>query len=177
VAILNEGYVLEGSAAPAAAQSKTDEYRLKAAFLFHFAQLVDWPSEAAGNSGPLIICTVGDDPFNGDLESAVEGKLAGMRPLRIQHFKPAQDVLGCQVLFIGGGDHMRVPLLLARLKTAPVLTVGETDDFVKQGGIIGFSREGNKVRFEINLEASQRAGLKISSRLLLLAKSVVGGHS
>jgi hypothetical protein len=166
-----------GAAFVALAQSKGDEYRLKAAFLFHFAQLVDWPAGALGaDQDPLMLCTLGEDPFHGDLEAVVEGKLAGNRPLHVQHFKQAQDVQGCHLLFVGGGEPSRVPLLFAKLKDTPVLTVGETQDFVKQGGMIGFCLEGNKVRFEINLDAAQRAGLKISSRLLLLAKSVVGSH-
>jgi YfiR/HmsC-like len=167
---------LAGGQVLAEAQSRTDEYRLKAAFLFHFSELVDWPSEVLRRGDPLTLCTIGNDPFDGDLEAAVAGKLAGTRSLRILHFKSTEKVDGCQVLFIGVEDHARVSLLLARLKSVPVLTVGETDDFVKQGGMIGFCLEGNKVRFEINLESSQRAGLKISSRLLLLAKSVAGGR-
>jgi hypothetical protein len=166
-----------GSGFVARAQSKVDEYRLKAAFLFHFAQLVDWPPGALGaDRDPVTLCTLGEDPFHGDLEAVVEGKLAGNRALHVRHFKLVQDVQGCHLLFIGSSERSLVPALLSKLKDAPVLTVGETDDFVKQGGVIRFCLEGNKVRFEINLDAAQRAGLKISSRLLLLAKSVVGNH-
>ena len=153
-----------------------EESHLKAAFLFHFVQLVDWPAGALGaDTSPLTLCTLGLDTFD-DLEAVVSEKLIGTRPLRVVHLKQGQDTQACHLLFVASGERTRVPLLLARLKGAPILTVGDTEDFVKQGGIIGFFLEGKKVRFEINLDASQRAGLKISSRLLLLAKSVIGGR-
>ena len=156
------------------APSTAEEYRLKAAFLFHFAQLVDWPSGALGaDTNPVTLCTLGIEAFD-ELDAVVVGKLIGTRPLRVLHLKPAQDIRGCHLLFVGSGERTRVPLLLAGLKRAAILTVGETDGFVRQGGIIGFCLEDKKVRFDINLDASQRAGLKISSRLMLLAKSVTG---
>lgn len=168
---------LGGAVNLAWAQSKADEYRVKAAFLFHFTQLVDWPPDALGDEkAPLTLCTVGEDPFKGDLDGMVEGKRIGVRTFRVQHFKETQDIRSCQVIFIGAGERSHVPALLAELQDARVLTVGETDGFVKQGGMIGFFLENNKVRFEINLEAAERAKLKISSRLLLLAKNVVGNH-
>jgi hypothetical protein len=94
----------------------------------------------------------------------------------VRHLKQPQDVQGCHALFFGKAERTRIPAVLASVTSVPVLTVGETLDFVKQGGMIGFFVEDKKIRFEINLDASQRAGLKLSSRLLLLAKSVIGTH-
>jgi hypothetical protein len=171
------GVLLFGVTNPAVAQSNADEYRLKAAFLFHFAQLVDWPSTAfASDSDPVTLCTVGEDPFHGDLAAAVEGKSIGARPLRVRHFKQPQDIQGCQLLFVGNRDSANVSALLATLKDSPVLTVGETDDFVKQGGMIGFFIENDKIRFDINLQSAGHAKLRISSRLLLLARKVTGNQ-
>jgi hypothetical protein len=162
----------------AGAQSADDEYRVKAAFLFHFAQLVEWPSDISGDDDhSLRLCTLGEDPFHGELESMVEGKLVGTRTMRVKHLKETEDPKSCQILFIGSGETKRVPSLFAQLGTSSVLTVGETSTFLQQGGIIRFCLENNKVRFEINLDASQRAGIKISSRLLLLAKTVIGNRS
>lgn len=159
------------------AEDQTEEYRVKAAFLFHFAQLVDWPAEALGDEkNPLTLCTVGKDPFRGDLETMLQGKVIGARSLRVLHIKDGQEIQGCQVLFVSSSERAQIPLIIAGLKDGAVLTVGETEDFVGQGGMIGFCLEGNKIRFEINVEAAQRAKIKISSRLLLLAKSVVGNH-
>ena len=157
---------------------QTDEYRIKAAFLFHFAQLVDWPAQAPGDENkPLTLCTTGpDDPFGGNLEATLQGKSIGSRALQIRHLKMSQDASSCQVVFVGGRDRKQILPLLGTLKDEAILTVGEGDDFVKQGGMIGFCGDNNKIRFDINLDAASRVKLKISSRLLLLAKSVIGNH-
>jgi hypothetical protein len=159
------------------AQSTVDEYRMKAAFLFHFAQFVEWPADTPADGGnSLFLCTLGEDPFRGELENTVEGKQIGSRTLRIRHLKSPQDTRGCHVLFISKSEGKHIPALLANLRNAPVLTVGEADDFLGAGGIIRFCLEGNRVRFEINREAAESARLRISSQLLLLAKNVVGGN-
>jgi hypothetical protein len=152
------------------------EYQVKAAFLFHFAQFVDWPSEAFKDAdSPLTYCTVGEDPFHGALDASLNGKMLGARAFRVQHFKQTQEAQGCQVLFVGIAEKRSLSAALANLKGTPVLTVGESDHFAREGGMIGFFLEDNKVRFEINLDAAEHAKLKISARLLELAKTVIGG--
>ncbi len=154
----------------------SSEYQVKAAFLFHFAQFVDWPPEAfKGADSPITYCTVGEDPFQGALDASLNGKKIGERAFRVQHFKQAQEMKECQVLFLGAAEKKSIAGELAKLKGAPVLTVGESEHFVQEGGMIGFFLEDNKVRFEINLEAAERGRLKISARLLALAKNVIGG--
>jgi YfiR/HmsC-like len=167
--ILRGGYVFaEGGA--------SSEYQIKAAFLYHFAQFVDWPPEAfKDDHSPLTYCTVGEDPFRGALEASLNGKTIGTRPLRVLHFRQAAEVQGCQVLFVGALEQKSVPAALASFKEMPVLTVGESEHFAEDGGIIGFCLEDNKVRFEINVGAAQRAKLRISATLLALAKTVLGG--
>jgi hypothetical protein len=161
----------------ALAQSQPGEYHVKAAFLFHFVQLVEWPAGSLGNDiNPVTLCTIGEDPFRGDLETTLAKKNLGTRPLRVRHLKQTEDFQGCQVLFVSGREAAHLGHLLQELKDGPILTVGESDGFVEQGGMIGFLLVDDKVRFEINLEAAERARLKISSRLLLLAKTVVGNH-
>ncbi len=157
---------------------QTEEYRVKAAFLFHFVQLVDWPVPAAGDENkPLTLCTIGQDSFGGDLEITFQGKSIGAHPLQIRHLKQSQEAAGCQVVFIGSRDRKQISSVLAALKDEAVLTVGESDDFAKEGGMIGFSMDKGKVRFDINVDAAASVKLKISSRLLLLAKSVIGNRS
>jgi hypothetical protein len=159
------------------AQSTVDEYHMKAAFLYHFAQLVEWPADSPSEGGiSLLVCTLGDDPFHGELENTVAGKQIGSRILRIRHVRPMQDTSGCNVLFISKSEGNRIPSLLASLRNAPVLTVGDTDDFLGAGGMIRWFLDGNKVRFEINRQAAESAKLRISSQLLFLAKNVVGGN-
>jgi hypothetical protein len=164
-----------GSRERSGAQSTEEEYRVKAAFIFHFAQLVDWPSETRpGAANSLFLCTIGDDPFQGALESTVAGKAIGDRILRVLHLKQTDDMQACQVLFLGKSQSKRIPALLAKLDNAPILTVGEGRDFLNAGGMICFLLEGNNVRFAINLNAASAAKLKIGSRLLILAQTVIG---
>jgi hypothetical protein len=161
--------------APLPAQTQADEYRVKAAFLFHFAQLVEWPSGALGpDNRAFTFCTVGEDLVPGTLEATVEGKQIGSRSIQVRHVQESADLQACQVLFLAVRDNKRVPPILASLKTASVLTVGNAENFADEGGMIGFCLQESKIRFDINLQAAQRAHLKISSRLLVLAKRVVG---
>jgi YfiR/HmsC-like len=154
----------------------SSEYQVKAAFLFHFAQFVDWPPEAFKDAAtPLTYCTVGEDPFHGALDASLNGKAIDGRPARVLHFRQVQEIQGCQILFLGTSERKFISATLANLKASPVLTVGESENFVQQGGMIGFFLEDNKVRFEINLDVADRAKLKISARLLALAKTVIGG--
>lgn len=156
------------------AQSQVSEYQLKAAFLFHFAQFVEWPAGALGpGDNPFLICIAGEDPFHGDLEEAVRGKFIAAKVVRIRHIKQIQESAGCHVVFIGKDESGHLSQLIATLRNMPVLTVGESENFLQSGGIIRFCMEDRKVRFEVNKEAAEAANLKISSRLLLLAKTVV----
>ncbi len=156
-------------------QSNEEEYRVKAAFLFHFAQLVDWPAEPlTGTDASLSLCTLGEDPFQGVLEATVAGKAIGNRIIRVRHFLSPQELQVCQIVFLGKAQSKRIPTVVADLHNAPVLTVGETAGFLDAGGMICFLLEENKVRFEINLNAADSANLKIGSRLLILAQRVVG---
>jgi hypothetical protein len=167
--------LLAGGGERSRAQTIADEYRVKAAFIFHFAQLVDWPPEAQpGTDNSLFLCTLGDDPFQGALEGTVAGKAIGNRIIRIRHLGEPKDMQACQILFLGKAQSKRIPMLVTNLHNAPVLTVGETAGFLDAGGMIDFLLEENKVRFDINLNAAESARLKIGSRLLILAQHVVG---
>jgi hypothetical protein len=159
----------------ASAQSAgSSEYDIKAAFLFHFAQFVEWPPDAFKDQGsPVTYCTIGDDPFHGALDKALAGRTLGTRPFRVQHFKAGQQIQTCQIVFLGVNEKNLTAATLAALRPDPVLTVGDSEHFVQQGGMIGFFLEENKVRFEINLEAAERSNLKISSKLLSLARNVI----
>lgn len=162
------------SLASASAQQTADEYRLKAAFIYHIAQFTQWPEDALRPGDPLLFCTIGYDPFRGGLEKLVEGKSISSRRLRVRHLQRFDEVRGCHVAFIAREEAVQVPGLLAMAKNSPTLVVGETEGFAQQGGTLGFYLENSKIRFDINLAAANSSRLKISSRLLQLAKSVVG---
>ncbi len=161
------------SATKGRAQSTQDEYRVKAAFLFHFAQLVRWPPNFPSDSpDSFLLCTVDGDPFHGALESTMAGKQIGSRMIHIRHVMYNQ-INECTMLFIGQNEDSHLKDLLASLENAPILTVGEADDFIDAGGMIQFLMEGNKIRFSINRRAAEKANLTISSQMLLLAKRVI----
>jgi hypothetical protein len=156
------------------AQATAEEYQVKAAFLFHFAELVDWPPDAlAGRDNSLFICTFGSDPFQGALEAIVQGKTVANRVVRILHLTQPKDMQACQIVFFGKAQSKNIPTLVAVLQQAPVLTVGESPGFLEAGGMILFVLEKDKVRFEINLVAAESARLRIGSRLLILAENVM----
>jgi len=155
-----------------AAEPIVDEYQVKAAFLFNFAKFVEWPTEAFSDpNAPLVITVFGEDPFNGSLE-AVKGKLVNNRKLTIRRVKDIQDIGKSNVLFVSPSAKKDLARILETLQGQSVLTVGEDGVFTQCGGIINFVKEDNRVRFEVNVSAAERAGLKISSRLLALARIV-----
>jgi hypothetical protein len=152
------------------AQDAPLEYRVKAAYLFNFTKFVEWPPGAIPDGAPFTICVAGMNPFASALEDTIRGETVGGRSLQSRVAEGEQDK-PCQVLFVPH-DVDAAPIL-KRTQMHPVLTVGESADFLRQGGIINFVREGGKVRFEISQEAASRAQLRISSRLLRLAREPV----
>jgi hypothetical protein len=163
-----------GSAAYARAQAeRVSEYQVKAAFLYNFAKFVEWPDAPSTNGrDPILLCVAGRDPFGKILEQTILGKTANGHPFMIKLFKKDEDASGCHILFTDSSDETYIRSLFDRLKGSSVLTVGETGKFLRLGGIINFTLEENRVRFEINVDAAERARLKISSKLLSVAKVV-----
>ena len=147
-----------------------DEYQVKAAFLYNFAKFVEWPPGTVTKSNDAIaICIIGQNPFGSTLEDMVQGKRIGDRSFVVRRLPDTLQAKGCEILFIGAGEWKRARALLDVLRGAPILTVGETDDFTSFGGVIAFQLEGPRVRIQIDLEAADRAKLRISSKLLNLA--------
>ena len=153
----------------AAPQQTSTEYQVKAAFLFNFAKFVEWPPQVfPRRDAPFTICIAGD-PFEGALDKTVEGESLDGRPLLVRRVAAVEEIRGCQILYIAP-DARRSAELLSAAANAPILTVGETEDFINDGGIVRFIQETHRVHFQINPEAAERASLKVSSRLLRLAE-------
>lgn len=151
------------------------EYQIKAVFLFNFAQFVEWPSSAFANANaPFRIGVFGDDPFGGVLDETVRNESINNHKLVVQRVNTEDDLAGCQLVFISKSEKSRADKVLSGLSAKPVLTVGESDGFARQGGVINFYLENRKVRFEINPSMAQHQGLKVSSQLLSLGKIVKG---
>ncbi len=148
-------------------------YPLKLAFLYQFAQFVQWPSEAFQNPrSPLRVCVVGADPFDPGLEEDLETRTVDQHPVMIMRLKPGGNLKACHVVFVPAGERKQTANIIESLKHSPVLTVGEVSGFAEQGGIINFCTESNKLRFEINLDAARQTPLAISSKVLALARIV-----
>lgn len=159
----------------AQAQAVAPEYDVKAAFLFNFTKFVEWPQAAfADEHSPLKLCVLGENPFGKALLKGLTEEEVGGRKLIFLRLESTNNLETCHVLYVSRSERERLPQILASLHNAPVLTVGDTPAFLDQGGMINFILEGSKVRFDVNLEAAEPAGLKISSRLLALAKHVKG---
>ncbi len=162
------------SAQPAFAQrDQVGEYELKAAILYNLGKFVEWPPSAyAESQAPTVLCILGQNPFGDSLKTLGQEQDAKGRPVSIRQLKNENGMRDCHVLYISSSERKRVAQVLSRLKGSSVLTVGEMSQFAAQGGIIQFTLEDKQVRFEINLDAASRMTLKISSRLLVLARIV-----
>jgi hypothetical protein len=156
-----------------AATTRSPEHQIKAAFLFNFAQFIEWPTNALPQpQSPLVIGILGPDPFGTALDEIVRGEAVKGHPLVIQRYRQAEDVGACHILFVNEADPTRLERIIARLNGRNILTVGDAEAFTQRGGMIRFFTEQNKIRLEINAGAAQKAGLTISSRLLRLARIV-----
>ena len=150
-----------------------EEYQLKAAFLFNFAKLIEWPLTAfADLQSPFTIGVFGKDPFGSSLDEAFANKNIGDRPIVMQRLKDKTELRHCHVVFVSSSEAELVANIVESLQGTNVLLVGESAGFAEAGGVIEFTREDKYVRFTINPDAGGRASLKISSRLTALAKIV-----
>jgi hypothetical protein len=149
------------------------EYRVKAAYLLNFTRYVEWPTFTAPDT-TLSICVLGADPFGRVLDATVAGRTAHGRTLRVRRVQTASEATGCQVVFVNQETWRRNPQGVKALSGAGSLTVGESEQFARSGGVIGFVILDGTVRFVINDDARDRAGLRISSRMLSLAAAIYG---
>jgi hypothetical protein len=150
-----------------------DEYQVKAAFLYNFAKFVEWPEQAfKAPTDPIAICVFGQNPFGTLLEEAVRGKIVADRTLVVHQITDVRKLSGCHIIFLSSSDRKVLRGLLEEMKTGGALTVGETEGFTADGGVVNFKLEGNRVRFVINMNAAAQNKLRISSKLLSLAQVV-----
>ena len=168
---------LGGGAVPATRGSEDSkrvrEYELKAAFLFNLSKFVEWPASAfAGADDAIVIGILGEDPFEGRLQQTVEGKIVGGRRFRIRYVKADRDAQACHIVFISHSEKDRLAQIAERLRGSPTLSVSDVGPFAELGGVLHFDLDGRRVRLVINPEAAKGAGLKLSAKLLNLARIV-----
>lgn len=150
------------------------EYAVKAAFLYHFAKFAEWPEAAGGPTPPVVhLCVLGGDPFGQALEELSDRGADGLK-VDVRHVTGVEDRPRCHILFISASEGDRVAAHLARASRHGMLTVSDLAGFARAGGVIQFVLEDGKVRFWINRAAAEREGVRLSSRLLALARIVEG---
>jgi hypothetical protein len=162
-----------GAAAVAGAIGQSDEYQVKAAFLFNFAKFVEWPAKSFSKpSDPIVICILGQNPFGDRLSAAIQGKVWEGRAFTVHLIADLLPKSRCQILFVNSSEQQHFRSIAGNLKGSGTLTVGETPGFIDDGGIINLKLEGGKIHFEINVDAAEEAQLSVSSKLLSLAQIV-----
>lgn len=178
----------------AAGDAANREYRIKAAFLYNFIKFVDWPKEKMADSNePIVIGIIGSRDFVKAFEPVKHKKIKNRR-ISIKYFEGYEKLKksptgnnsqwnqrmrtlkNCHVLLLCSSDEIPIDNLrqiIGELNASPVLTVGETRDFLESGGVVNFLMEDKKIRFEINAAAAENSKLRVSSKLLRLAKRVI----
>ncbi len=154
-----------------AQESESREYKIKAAYLLNFAKFVEWPTNRfLTTNSPIKVGVLGKDPFGPDLELTIGGRLVGGRKCEIVRTDDPDTALSCHIVFISSSERKELPAILEKLHRGNVLTVGEWEQFTPQGGIIRFYLYENTVRFEVNALAAEKAGLRVSAKLLQIGK-------
>jgi hypothetical protein len=169
---------IAGLVSSAGAQSggaQATERSIKAAYLYKFAEYVDWPEAAVDLGGvPFTIGVLGSSALADDLLSMTVDRRVDERPVRVRKLAPEDSLDDVQVLFVADGDRAHLGELLAAAQGRPILTVTETPGALADGSIINFTVVGARVRFEVSLAAAESSRLRLSSRLLAVAENVYG---
>lgn len=165
--------VLACTRVPGAHADASLEYQVKAAFLYNFAKFVGWPKETfESNSASLRLCVLGDDPFGGALDAVLKGRKAQGRGFDLLFGAEVTDPSICHIAFVPAARDVNVAQILQDLQGDGVLTVGESEKFFEEGGIIRLYLDEKKVRFDVNIGRADVEGVKVSSQLLKLARRV-----
>ena len=155
------------AAVPPAPAPPSNEYQVKAVFLFNFAQFAEWPASAFRMpSSPLVIGVLGEDPFGAYLDELVKGEKIGAHPLQVQRFASVKDLPPCHILFISRSETERLDQIMPLLKDRSILTVSDVDTFTRHGGLVRFVTVDGKIRLRIYLDGAKAAGLTISSKIV-----------
>lgn len=148
------------------------EYQVKAAFLYNFTKLVEWPTNAfATDKSPLIVGVLGKDPFGKQLESLTTGRAVNDHALQSRHFSAVNQITNCHVLFICESERRKLDSIFDALRGQAILTVGDFKGFETRG-MITLVKSNDSINLRINLEAATKARLKLSSRLIRLDRSL-----
>lgn len=168
-----------GTPPPAAAQAAppaaASERSVKAAYIYRFLPYVEWPSSALAAGAPLVIGVLAADDVAQELEQIVRNRTGDERPIVVRRLGAGDGATGVHVLYLGQDAITRAPQVMKALHGRPVLTISDADEALERGFVIGLVQVDSRLRFEVNAEAAERGGLKLSSRLLTVALRVRPG--
>jgi len=166
--------VLLGAALRASSQTQ-DERAVRAAYVFQLTRYVEWPAETK----ELTIGVLANRETSEFLQKILDGKTTDSRSLRVTISPPDDELLNCNILYMDDAQGKKTLFGLNKLGMNKVLTVGESPDFLRDGGIVALVRTGDKVQIQLNLEAAPRSGIKLSPRLFDVARIITpeGAHS
>ena len=146
---------------------------LRAAFVYNFARFAEWPADTLPPGAPLGLCVISDHAVGDALVDLTKGRTIDGHPMVVSTMTPESPSIGnCSVLYVAGLDGTRSAALIDTLANKPILTVGDVEGFAALGGVAGLFVDGNTMRFAVNLDAAERAHVRLSSKLLSLAKIV-----
>lgn len=149
------------------------EYEVKAAFLFNLGSFINWLEGTIGDTdAPFHICVLGDDPFGERLDAITAGQKINGHPVEIRRLNDVSQAVGCEELFVSDSEQMRLPAVFETLRGKPVVTVGESRNFIVNGGMIQFFRRDNKIRLMLDPEAFEETGVRPSANLMRIAQLV-----
>ena len=168
------GWLLAAACAgpAAAAPASQIEYQLKAGYLYNFAKFIEWPAPPLAAGAAFRVGVLVDENACAIIADTLRGRMIGDHPIEVVLLTPDSDPTGCRVVFVPRASSLTPAQFRERRPDAPVLLVGEKDGFAAAGGEIGFVPRGDNLRYQVNLSAAQRAGLKLSARLASLAEIV-----
>lgn len=166
---------IAGTSVSIAEEAPPSEYQVKAAFLVNFPKYVDWPEEAfAETNSPIVLAVDGESKVAGELQKVIADRTVNGRKIVLKRLVSGEEAGVCHIRFISAAEQKRAPNLPAQLKNVGVLTVGESDDFLARGGILNLAHRDQRIALEVNLTAADEARIRISSKLLSVARVVKG---
>ncbi|HET6219654.1 MAG TPA: YfiR family protein [Acidobacteriaceae bacterium] len=160
------------TASTARAQQRPTRYQVEATYLYNFSQFVVWPASAAAGVNSFNICVLGQDPFGPALANIFADETVAGKSVAARRISTPQEAANCRVLFISSSESGRLKEILTILQGASVLTVSDLPEFTRRGGMVQFLLVEDRVRFEVNLAAAERANLTLSSELLKVATTI-----
>ena len=154
-----------------------DVNQTKAIMLWNIAKFVEWPSLPADEHTPLVFTILGEDELAVSLAGVLSSKSVNGRPVFVRFARRPQDAKGSQMLYVAATEVPHMNDVLAAVDATPVLTVSDAPGFATHGGMVGFTSQGDHVHFEVNLVHAEKTGLRLSAKLLALARLVSDGPS